>query len=429
MPFFQIKGIYHLIIVEESGGFVVRIWKEKNEFLFIGAIGDHEITTELNRKRCNISTGYNVQRKMIDGLEKQNYYSDTISAYASPPEWWKNLFINYKIRNRNSKVTDVAVKFINIPLLDKLIKGKEISKYAKEWVKGQDAPYIFIYALCSHLIKGAVHAKRKNPCCKIISIVPDLPEYMSNSQNKIYRFLKAIDRIVINHYLKEIDGFVLFAEPMKEKLDIAHKPFVVVEGIMKDIDKESYIKSISERKNSIKKIIMISGNLDKEEGIGVLLNAFEQIPNNDYSLWITGSGNYIEKIKEHEKRDARIKYYGYIDSYHDFLSLQQKATLFVLMVSKEHPKSAYYFPSKIMEYLATGGQVACFKLRGIPDEYDNYLEYFPENIDGVVKKIIELCEMEPEVIYQRALERYEFLKTKSPEMQMNKVVSLIKIIK
>ncbi len=274
-----------------------------------------------------------------------------------------------------------------------------------------------------------MQAKKKNPCCKIISIVPDLPEYMSNSQNKIYRLLKAIDRIIINHYLKEIDGFVLFAEPMKEKLNIAYKPFVVVEGIIKDIDKDNYIKAISKRKNSVKKIIMISGNLDKEEGIGVLLNAFEQIPNNDYSLWITGSGNYIEKIKEYERRDTRIKYYGYIDSYNDFLLLQQKATLFVLMVSKEHPKSAYYFPSKIMEYLVTGGQVACFKLRGIPDEYDNYLEYFPEDIDGIAKKIIKLCEMDPEVIYQKALERYEFLKAKSPEMQMKKVISLIKEIK
>ena len=141
MPFFQIERVYRVIILEESGGYVVEIWKKKNKFLFIGAIGDNEIITELNRKGCNISTGYNVQRKMIDGLESQNYYSDTISAYASPPKWRKNLFVSYRIKNRNSRVTDVAVKFINIPLLDKLIKGREVSKYAKEWVKGQDAPY------------------------------------------------------------------------------------------------------------------------------------------------------------------------------------------------------------------------------------------------------------------------------------------------
>lgn len=291
---------------------------------------------------------------MIDGLQMLGYYSDTITAHISPRDWKKNLVIDYKATNRNEKVTDVSVKFLNIPLVDKIIKSTKIGKYARKWVEGKESPYIFVYALSSCLLRGAIEAKKRNKKCRIIAIVPDLPEYMSNNNSKVYRLLKAIDRKIINNYLKFIDGFVLFAEPMKEKLDINNRPYVVVEGIMKKIEKDLYVKQILSRQKKSKKIIMLSGNLDREEGIMLLLKAFSQIPNQDYELWFTGNGNCVEHIKECQRRDKRIKYFGYIKSYEKFLKLQQQASVFVLMVPKTNKKSAYYFPSKLMEYLATG---------------------------------------------------------------------------
>ena len=402
--------------------------KFENQFLFIGAIGDKDTVAKLNEKGCAVSTAYNVQRKMIDGLQMLGYYSDSITAHISPRDWKKNLVIDYKATNRNEKVTDVSVKFLNIPLVDKIIKSTKIGKYARKWVEGKESPYIFVYALSSCLLRGAIEAKKRNKKCRIIAIVPDLPEYMSNNNSKVYRLLKAIDRKIINNYLKFIDGFVLFAEPMKEKLDINNRPYVVVEGIMKKIEKDLYVKQILSRQKKSKKIIMLSGNLDREEGIMLLLKAFSQIPNQDYELWFTGNGNCVEHIKECQRRDKRIKYFGYIKSYEKFLKLQQQASVFVLMVPKTNKKSAYYFPSKLMEYLATGGQVACYKLQCIPKEYDQYLEYFPDDFEKLPGKLIELCERSPKEIYQKAYDRYEFIDSKGAEKQMKKVVNLLKQI-
>lgn len=398
----------------------------QNKILFIGAIADNVTTEILNSLGCNVSTAYNVQRKMIDGLENLGYYSDTISALAASPSKRKNLFVNYKTTNRNQYVNDISVSYLNLPMIDRAIKAIKIARVAKRWVKGREETYIFTYSLASYFLLGAVSAKKSNKQCHIIFIVPDLPEFMSNNQNKLYRFLKKIDRKIINRCIKSADAMVLFAEPMKEQLPMEDKPYVIVEGMIKDIDEQEYRKRVQIKVENKEKIIMLSGNLDEEDGVCDLLQAFSRIPNSDYKLWMTGSGNAIETIKKFEKADSRIKYWGYVDSYEKFLEMQQKAFLFVAMVPTRHPKSPYFFPSKIMEYLVTGGLVACHRLACIPKEYDDYLEYMDDDIESISRKLIELCEMDVEVYRKKAIERYQFIEQKTPKMQMKKIEQLLK---
>ena len=392
----------------------------KNTHLFIGAIADSKTVRILNSQGCNVSTGYNVQRKMLDGLEELGVYSDTISAHVSPPNKRGNLIVNYVSENRNPHVTDVYVSFINFPVLDRIIKAIKVAKLAVEWSAEKEEAYICVYSLTSIFLLGALAAKRKNPKIHIVSIVPDLPEYMSNNQGKLYKLLKKIDRCIIDRCMDKVDGFVLFAEPMKDRLSIGEKPYTVFEGIVKDIGREAYLERVDQRAKNPQKIIMLSGNLDEEDGVCDLLHAFSKIPNSDYKLWMTGSGNAIETIKKFEKEDSRIQYWGYVDSYEKFLEMQQNAFLFVAMVPTKHPKSPYFFPSKIMEYLVTGGIIACHRLACIPKEYDDYLEYMDDDIESISRKLVELCEMDVEVYRKKAIERYQFIEQKTPKMQMKK---------
>lgn len=400
-------------------------FKTQNEYLFIGAIADAEIVRLLNSKGCNVSTGYNVQRKMIEGLEKLGHYSDTITGHISPAIAVDTLIVDYKAENRNEYVTDIYVSFLNLPIVDKLIKKIKISKAAKSWIMGKKSPKIFVYSLTSSFLIGALAAKKKSTNCKIIAIVPDLPEFMSNNNNKLYRLLKKIDRCIIDKCLKNVDAFVLFSDRMKEKINVDDRPYAVVEGIIRDIDKEKYFQIIEKRANDHKKIIMLSGNLDYEEGIQTLLEAFAKIEDSECRLWLTGEGNAVRLIQKYGEKDNRITYFGYIDSYNDFLELQQQAYVFVLMVSPKHQKSAYYFPSKLMEYLTTGGIVACYKLACIPDEYDQYLEYFYDDVEEIGRQLMRLCNMESEAYKKKAIKQYEFIKGKSSEEQMKKVEVMV----
>lgn len=403
-------------------------FKVHNEYLFIGAIGDAETIRSLNSKGCNVSTGYNVQRKMIEGLEKLGHYSDTITGHVSPALKRDTLIVDYKSKDRSDYVTDISVSFLNIPLIDKLIKKIKISKAAKCWAAEKNNPKIFVYSLASNYLLGALAAKKKNPKCRITVIVPDLPEFMSNSTNKVYRMLKKIDRRIIDRSLRKVDSFVLFSGHMKDKIDINNKPYVVVEGIIRDIEEDAYLALIEKRITEHKKIIMLSGNLDYEEGIQTLLDAFVSIDDPECRLWLTGNGNAVEMIQKYQQSDKRIIYYGYIDSYNEFLKLQQQAYVFVQMVSPAHPKAAYFFPSKLMEYLSTGGIVACYKLPCIPDEYDEYLQYFSGDTLQIGRQLKEYCDMDSESYRKLAMERYKFLKQKSPAGQMKKVEDMVEML-
>lgn len=64
----------------------------------------------------------------------------------------------------------------------------------------------------------------------MIVIVPDLPEFMSNNQSKLYRMLKKLDRHIIDYCLKRVDGLVLCSGHMREKLPVKDKPFAVMES-------------------------------------------------------------------------------------------------------------------------------------------------------------------------------------------------------
>lgn len=401
-------------------------FESTNNCLLIGAIGDSKTVADLNGKGCNVSSGYNMQLKILDGLEKLGYYFDTITGHISPPNRLKNFIVNYNSQNRNTKVTDLSVSYINLPIFDRIMKRYKIGKAVKCWIRDKENAYILIYSLSSIFLLGGLDAKKKKRNCKMIIIVPDLPEYMSNKQDKLYRMLKKVDRYIIDYCLKKMDGFVLFSEQMREKLPMENKPFVVMEGIIQDVNREKYMEKIEKRANNFSKIIMLSGALDYEEGIATLLEAFSKINNSEYKLWLTGSGNAIDLISKYADADKRITYFGYIASYEAFSELQQKASVFVLMVPPTHPKAAYYFPSKIMEYLATGGIVACYKLPCIPDEYDQYLEYFEGQADQVSKKLIELCEVDMSIYKKKAEERYEFLGQKNSQEQMRKVEHLLK---
>lgn len=399
----------------------------QNDSLWIGMIGDGDIVQDLNEKGCNVSTAFNVQRKFLGGLEEWGVKCDTISAYPSPHNWKKWKYTCYKGKNRSADVRDVVVSFPNFPMIDRFVKLQKVTCLAKQWIEGKEKATVFTYSLSSTFLMAAVRAKKKNPNCRFISIVPDLPEYMSNSQNKVYRFLKKIDRYVIDYCLKYADGFVLFSERMRERLNVKDKPYVVVEGIL-NVDSDRYLAQVENRQKADKKVIMLSGNLDVEEGVPKLLEIFSDLEGDEYELWLTGEGNSESEIKAYQKNDARVKYYGYIASYENFIDLQNQASVFVLMVSPEHPKAPYYFPSKIMEYLATGGEVACFHLPCIPKEYDEYLIYLPEDSRLAANTLKELCNYSADTKIENAKRRLIFLEQKSQKNQTGKIVDLLETI-
>lgn len=330
--------------------------------------------------------GDTLQWNLIKGFELIGYNVNAITVPNTKK--LKGCFLKDNISNINENSKCYCIGFIDIKGLKHYTTSIKVKKVIDNSLN--KSKYIFIYSIQINLLRAAYLYKKKNPDTKIILLVTDLSEYMSESKALVYNVLKKIEIIIDQKYIKSIDAFILLSIHMKEKIVIKKKPYIVIEGIYNPED-NSYIKK-NEIKNS-KKIILYTGTLAKRYGIIDLVKAFHSIKNNKYELIILGDGDAKNEIEYYCLIDNRIKYLG-VKEREQVLIFQQKADLLVNPRTPIGDYVKYSFPSKTIEYLASGTPTLMYKLPGVPDEYYDYCFTIPkigvkplaEAINSILKK-------------------------------------------
>lgn len=364
-----------------------------------------------------------LQWSFVKGLD---YYYRTkiinlpyVGAY---PNLYRKMYVSQCTFQHVNGASDISLGFLNIPIIKQYFRYINVKKELKRWgLRTRERKIIFIYAIHSPFIRAAVEIKKNYPEVKICLIIPDLPRYMTSKNTPVYMFLKAIDSIIIKTALSKIDYFVLLSDHMAEYLNITDKPWVRVEGIFNPLDDN--IKSTSKEKN---KTIFYSGTLDSRYGILNLFTAFSSIDDDDYRLWICGNGDCRSEIEKQVKYDKRIKYFGQRPR-EEVLLLQKKATVLVNPRMSEGDYTKYSFPSKTMEYLASGTPCIMHRLPGIPEEYYKYcIVAEKQSAKGLKEIILNVCsksQSELDVIGHKAA---TFIRQhKNPKDQVRKIFNLI----
>ncbi|HEY5589738.1 MAG TPA: hypothetical protein VIK55_01850 [Paludibacter sp.] len=335
----------------------------------------------------------NLQWSLVKGLDFHNKKSIKLlnSLYIGAfPNGYKKLNVRTERFSHSAGALDLNIGFCNIIGLKIISRFYSTFYYVNLWAKisSEEKKVLLIYAIHTPFLLTAVLVKKINPNIKLCLIVPDLPQYMSDKNSFIHRILKYLDSIIIRLAIKKIDSFVLLSDFMVEKIDIRLRPWEKIEGIFDNtfISPSSIIEYSNVRK------IMYSGNLDISQGILDLLSAFSKIKNNNYRLWFTGHGNALKYIKEASEKDFRISYFENLTK-SELQKKQSEVTLLINPLKPIIPKVRYFFPSKTMEYLASGKATLMYKLPSIPLEYYDYLYFFDgETIDDMKDKIVEICE-------------------------------------
>jgi len=320
---------------------------------------------------------------------------------------------------------DVNVGFLNLPMIKLFSRyqnaKKELLKTLSQ-VKGETL--VIAYAIHTPFLEAMVDAKKKYPSIKTGIIVPDLIEYMSGSKNILYRLLKRIDTRVSNKAIQKIDFFVLLSDYMAEALQVGCRPYVRIEGIYDSCDRTAG-QAVPKEKY---KTVLYTGTLARRYGIMNLVDAFSSIDKADYRLWICGEGDCRKEIENKAKIDNRIIYLGQI-SRSEALVFQKRATVLVNPRTSEGEFTKFSFPSKIMEYLASGTPCIIHRLKGIPDEYFDYCFVCErEDKEGLRQMILNVCENAPAVLDEVGKKAAMFIKEqKNPRVQVKKIYDMLKI--
>lgn len=363
----------------------------------------------------------NLNRAIIQGLQENGVCFDVINEpiVGSYPLYYRKLWVEgYK------KDNFVSIPYFNLIYLKRFHIYLTLLHYIGIWCKKNKGEKAIVLYTIDHynLIK---RIKRKYPCVKVYCIVADLPEFMATDNGVVTRLNKLMggDKSVKGNGLNAIDGFILLAPAMKERLPIGNKPWIQMEGIYNP--ETSATQDIRKEDN---KTILYSGDLGKRYGILDLLDAFSGIEGNNYQLMICGNGDSRDEIIKRSVKDTRIKYLGMLPR-NEVLNLQKSSTLLVNPRHSKDEYTRYSFPSKTLEYMASGTPTLMAHLDSIPTEYDNYLYYLEdETVEGLRNKIVEICNKPKEELASMGSKAAEFiLNNKMPRSQVKKIIDFISI--
>ena len=204
-------------------------------------------------------------------------------------------------------------------------------------------------------------------------------------KNFLWIFAKKIDGLVIKSLLKYVDKYILFSKHMATKLQLKKNDFITIEGMV-----ECTQNIYNGEKD---KVIMYAGGINKSYGIFDLIDVFGKLKFEDYKLYLYGPCSDVLELNNKIKKYDNIKYFGVLPR-KEIIELEKRAMILINPRNSFNDFTKYSFPSKTMEYLLSGTPVIMYKLKGIPDEYDEYIYYIDESDREGLKNILkEVCSM------------------------------------
>ena len=377
--------------------------------------------------------------RIIEGLESNipgRFKILTCPFIGYYPRGFKRLFIDDSIWSHNGKDKDKLLGFVNLKGLETWIKSERIFKYIRKWYKlSKQNRYILIYSHYAGFMRAAGKIKRSMPDMHITCLVTDMPEFNEKRDFKgLKDRFKSIPRNIMFRTtyknLKYISSFVLLTEHMKDYLKVLDRPYVVVEGIADAFNDIKNRQGDTFEKDKDEFRVVYTGTLHKRYGIILLLKAFAKLKkHSNITLYLCGSGDVENEVIDIANNSDNIHYLGVLE-HKDTITLQASADLLVNPRTNKGVYTALSFPSKIMEYMIMGKPTMCYKLDGIPKEYDDYLLYIEdESPEGMAQKIYELSMLSKEKLKEIGEKNYQYAKKeKNPYIQVRKILDTMGII-
>ncbi|WP_024615532.1 glycosyltransferase [Clostridium sp. Ade.TY] len=345
--------------------------------LFIGSMIPKEISYQIEH---NSEAGNNFQWNVIEQLKKNNnvellsYLGYRTTKILQIEKLCKKLKITSFFKQKGF----LKSMYLNFHSSLKFIKNCDISiQY--------NISYANIYIpIIAHLFNKKAYL--------ILADYTESIEY-NNIIKKIYAKLMLTS-------MKKFDEIICLSSKMASRMKKEGKNTIVIEGGININEFENIVLPVPVSNESI--ILLYSGLLSQVTGVDRLLNAIKKNDMSNIEFWFTGKGELQQLVEEYEKKDKRIKYLGFIER-DEYLNLLNKSHILINPRNMDMPQNKNNFPSKIMEYIASGRVIISTKFPGYEKFKDNIIfsgnsenelsitiNYAINNYNKILKKYYEI---------------------------------------
>jgi glycosyltransferase involved in cell wall biosynthesis len=372
------------------------------------------VTDEIIERICEVDKhptmpthklSWNFVRALRDGADQP---VDLISSWPVsdfPRSPW--VFIRGEKWDRGDGTENRTLTFINVIGMKHVTRFIGCLTSVRRWLHRHrtEERVVLLYGLNSaHMWATLLGARPQR--VPVVAIITDLPSSSTVREPWWCRALRQIDRWLIATSLRRMQGVITLAPLLAQEL-VPRLPALLVEGIMQVSDAQAIGVDLAAIEGEKTFSVLYAGGLQRSYGVATLLAAFSLLTEPDYKLWIFGKGEMEEEIHRAQAKDKRITYFGFVPS--DTLACYfHNASILVNPRPSSDPLTRFCFPSKLLEYMATGRPVLVSRLSGIPDEYASYVTYIEdESATGIASSIKELRargDKELDVLGRRASE-------------------------
>ena len=250
---------------------------------------------------------------------------------------------------------------------------------------------------------------------RCVGIVTDLPEMLAGS---------SVAKKITNYLIQNCTDYVFLTEQMNTKLNPQEKPYVILEGHA-DISMES--RPVSLEQKTQPRICMYAGAISKQFGLNNLLDGFVKAGIPGVQLQLYGYCDFEDELKEICGKHPNISFGGLLLN-HEIVEKELQATLLINPRPTCEEFVKYSFPSKNMEYMASGTPLLTSVLPGMPKEYYPYVYLLQdETSDGIAKALKEIFNNSDMELMEKGLAAKEFiLKNKNNVVQAAKIIEMLK---
>ena len=337
--------------------------------LFLSALSSTRMIEQLHIQSGK-DPGFAVQkfnRLLMQGLSENGIDATILSAppvgrHNSKKLWWG------VYEEKEDGIVYHYLPFINIPVIRQTILTLGTYFKVKRLIRKSQVDAVVCDVLNAGLCAAAIKAC-KHYNTQVVGVMTDMPGLMVRFEKDqrmpvLTRLATKFMKWSFNNY----DKFVFLTEAMNV-VNAHNRPYIVMEG-MSDTSMAERQKVLNQ---SGERLIMYAGGLHERYGLKKLAEAFMMLKDESLRLVIFGSGPFVEELlNKYCKKDARINYMGVAPN-SEVIETELRATLLVNPRPTEEDFTKYSFPSKNIEYMASGTPLLTTALPGMPMEYYPYV--------------------------------------------------------
>ena len=393
------------------------------EILYISALSSKSVIDAIYRQ-THSNPGFAVQkfsRLIMSGFVANHVKCRTLSTPPIQRKFAGRVWCNLPDEIEDH-ITYNYIPYIDIPILKHICVLIYTFLHVLAWgVKDRYNRVVICDVLSVSACMGALFASKCSGI-KSVAVVTDIYDQIVGKRTRGIRGLLSNMAGILNRwYVGLFSSYVLLTDAMNELVNPKQKPYIVMEALC-----DAQMMEDNNFEKSWPKIVMYAGGLEVKYGLKMLVDGFKEVDVPDIELHIYGSGSFESELQEEVKKDERIKYLG-VRPNAEIVEAERKATLLVNPRFTTEEFTKFSFPSKNIEYMASGTPLLTTKLPGMPIDYYQYVYLFEdETIEGYAKTLSKVLMSTSEELYKKGYSAQKYvLNRKNNIVQSKRILELL----